>query len=127
VSVPVALGELARRVEEFGRHPFLVTTSGDQHPHVVSVTVAFDGAQFSMSAGRTSRANVAANATVTLLWPGAGGPYGLLVDGDAHGDEDAEVLTVAPTRAVLHRLADASDDLPSCVRIEETDARSAGS
>ena len=31
-----------------------------------------------------------------------------------------EPVTVTPTRAVLHRLAGAPDDLPSCVRIEPT-------
>jgi hypothetical protein len=120
VSVPVALDELRQRVEEFGSHPFLVTTSADGRAHVVSVAAPFDGSRFSMPVGRTSRANAAANETVTLLWPGAGGPYGLIVDGAAEVDIEAELLNVTPTRAVLHRLADASDELPSCVRIEST-------
>jgi hypothetical protein len=29
-------------------------------------------------------------------------------------------LTITPLRAVLHRLADAPEELPSCVRIEST-------
>jgi hypothetical protein len=121
MSVPVALDELERRVDELGPHPFLVTTSADGRAHVVSVAVQFDGARFSMPAGRTSRANATANETVTMLWPGAGGgPYGLIVDGRAGVDAEAELLTVTPTRAVLHRLAGASDELPSCVRIEAT-------
>jgi hypothetical protein len=120
VSVPVALDELARRVDEYGPHPFLVTTSVDRHAHVVSVPVQFDGSQFTVRAGRTSRANIAATATVTLVWSGAGGPYGLIVDGDAQCDHDTEAVTVTPTRAVLHRLADAPEELPSCVRIETT-------
>ena len=115
----VSLDELARRVEEFGSHPFLVTTSADLRAHVVSVTVYFDGAQFSFCAGRTSRANLANSGLLTLLWPGTGGAYGLIVDGVAHLDGDAaDAVTVTPTRAVLHRLADAAEDLPSCVRIE---------
>jgi hypothetical protein len=121
VSVPVAMEELARRVQEFGRHPFLVSTGADGRAHVVSVAVEFDGSRFSMPAGRTSRANLAATHAATLLWPGAGGPYGLIVDGDAAGDDAAEIVTVTPTRAVLHRLAHASDELPSCVRIESPD------
>lgn len=110
------MDELARRVEEFGDHPFLVTTSAEGHAHVVSVTVAFGDGQLSSSAGATSRANVANAGSATLLWPGAGGPYGLIVDGTA--DVDGETVTVRPTRAVLHRLADASEARPSCVRIE---------
>jgi hypothetical protein len=118
----VALDELARRVKEFGPHPFLVTTGADQRAHVVSVTAAFDGSRFTLPAGKTSRANLAATEAATLLWAGTGGPYGLIVDGTAAVDEPAELVTVTPTRAVLHRLADASADLPSCVRIEEQSA-----
>jgi hypothetical protein len=118
VSAPVALQELASRVEEFGPHPFLVTTAPDRRPHVVSVTVRFDGARFSFPAGRTSRSNVAANEGLTLLWQAVGGPYALIVDGTGDVDGDAETVMVTPTRAVLHRLADAPADLPSCIRIE---------
>lgn len=118
--MPVGLDELARRVEEFGPHPFLVTTSEDRRGHVVSVRALFDGARFVLSAGRTSRANVGATESVTLLWPSTGGPYALIVDGAAAADDAAETVTVSPTRAVLHRLAGESEDLPSCVRIEAT-------
>jgi hypothetical protein len=117
MSVPVALDELKQRVDELGTNPFLVTTGEDRRAHVLSVRARFDGSRFLMSAGRTSRAN-GAGATVTLLWPGTGGPYGLIVDGTCEVDDDAETVTVTPTRAVLHRLADASEELPSCVRIE---------
>jgi hypothetical protein len=120
VSVPVGLEELERRLDELGSHPFLVTTSADRRAHVVSVTAPFDGTRFAVPAGRTSRANAAENDAVTLLWPGAGGPYGLIVDGTAEVDTDDEVLVITPTRAVLHRLAGAPEELPSCVRIEST-------
>ncbi|MBV9412527.1 MAG: hypothetical protein JO148_13080 [Acidimicrobiia bacterium] len=116
MSAPVALQELASRVEEFGPHAFLVTTSPDRRPHIVSVTVRFDGARFSLPVGKTSRANVAATEAVSLLWQSGGGPYSLIVDGA--GTVDGDSATVSPTRAVLHRLADAPADLPSCIRIE---------
>ena len=119
MSVPVAMDELARRIEEYGVHPFLVTTSAEGRAHVVSTTVAFGDGQLSASAGQTSRANAAATEVVTVLWPGVGGPYGLIVDGTAR--VDAETVSVTPTRAVLHRLADADDTRPSCVRIEATE------
>jgi hypothetical protein len=117
MSVPVALDELARRVEEFGDHPFLVTTSPEGKAHVVSVSAGFDGQRFSSRAGRTSRSNVAGGASVTLLWPGNGGPYALIVDGEGEVERD-EIVAITPARAVLHRLSDAPESLPSCVPIE---------
>jgi len=116
VSGTVALDELARRVAEHGPVAFLVTTGTDARSHVVSVAVSFDGETFAFAAGTTSTANVEANPAATLLWPGTGGPYALIVDGRARRGDDGLVLD--PTRAVLHRLAGASADLPSCVRIE---------
>jgi hypothetical protein len=116
MSVPVALEELARRVEEFGPHAFLVTSGADARPHVVSVAVEFDAEVFSLSAGRTSIANIGHHPSATLLWPGTGGPYSLIVDGRCRPVDDA--IVVEPTRAVLHRLAGAPNDLPTCVPIE---------
>ena len=117
VSVAVSLEELARRVEDFGPVAFLVTTDGATS-HVVSVAVGFDGAELSAPVGRSSQRNIEATAIATLLWPGRdGGPYSLIVDGAARTDGD--LARVRPTTAVLHRLADAPADLPSCVRIED--------
>lgn len=121
MSVPLALDELTRRVEEFGSHPFLVTTGADGRAHVVSVTVEFDGKRFALRAGRTSSANLGVTDSVTLLWAGSGGPYALIVDGAGRFDAATGIVTVAPTLAVLHRRADAPEDLPSCVRIEPAD------
>jgi hypothetical protein len=118
VSVTVALDELARRVEEFGSTAFLVTTSADARAHVVSVAVRFDDARFWLRAGRTSRSNLEAGGAATLLWPGPGGPYALIVDGVGDIQDDGEAVSITPTRAVLHRLADASEDLPGCIAIE---------
>jgi hypothetical protein len=116
VSVSVALDELARRVEEFGAYPFLVTAGAEGRPHVTSITARFDGAQFLFGAGKTSLANIQAGRSLTLLWSAVGGPYCLIVDGT--GRISGEDVTLTPTRAVLHRLADAPADLPSCIRIE---------
>lgn len=115
MSVAVALDELRRRVDEFGPLAFLVTTGPEAGAHVVSVGVSFDGEHLRLPAGRTSSANVERTGTATLLWPGPGGPYSLIVDGQASCEDGAVV--VRPTRAVLHRLADAPDELPSCVTI----------
>jgi hypothetical protein len=45
--------------------------------------------------------------------------YSLIVDGDVdpHVDTEGE-LVIRPTRAVLHRVADASADLPNCITVD---------
>jgi hypothetical protein len=143
MSVPVALEVLRDRVSEFGSTAFLVTVGDDGRPHVVSVQVGTDGDALVVSAGRRTTANVAVRGDVTLLWPapavpgsrvepgeaGCGGEnlepgatvglddYGLIVDGAGEVvGGDAPVVSIRPTAAVLHRLADATDG-PTCVPI----------
>jgi hypothetical protein len=121
MSVAVALDALQVQVDEFGNHPYLITVGAAGRAHVVSVRARFNGGTVFASAGRTSRANVDSNPTVTVLWPAAsGGPYSLIVDGEGKVDFDAEEIAIIPTRAVLHRVADASADLPSCVPLEQS-------
>lgn len=119
MSVAVDLEGLSQRIAEFGPGAFLVTV-GDDGPHVVSVTVAQDGDRLVMAAGRRSRANLAARPAVTLLWPAApGGSYSLLVDGTASAPpgEDGSVA-VEPTSGVLHRVAGAAGDGPTCLPVD---------
>jgi hypothetical protein len=117
VSVAVDLDALWKHVDEFGTPPYLVTTAADGRPHVVSVAARVDDGRFVLGAGNTTRANVAANPTATLLWGApAGADYCLIVDGQA-AELDGELVAIQPTRAVLHRVAGASADLPSCVAI----------
>jgi hypothetical protein len=60
--------------------------------------------------GRHTLANVAANGHGTLVWPPVDtGGYSLIVDGAASGDADASAVTVAPTKAILHRPAPGED------------------
>jgi hypothetical protein len=56
-----------------------------------------------------------------LLWPArAAEPYALIVDGEVDIDDESDgELVVRPTRAVLHRVADAPADLPNCVVVED--------
>jgi hypothetical protein len=118
MSVAVSLDELQERMAEVGGDPFLVTIGADQRAHVVSVHARVEGSSVVARAGSTSRGNVDANPAVTLLWsPADGGDYSLIVDGNGVVVGDAEVA-VSPTRAVLHRLAGASDDLPSCIALD---------
>jgi hypothetical protein len=121
MSVAVSLDALQARVAEFGDHPYLITIGEGGRAHVVSVSSHVDDGQLLLSAGRTSRANIKVNAAVTVLWAAPeGGEYCLLVDGesDVPDDEDGDVV-VRPTRAVLHRVAGASTDIPSCIPLEE--------
>ena len=121
MSVAVAIEALTEKVAEFGPTPYLVTVGADGRAHVVSVRGRVEAALVRVSAGRTSRANVGVNPSVTLLWPApAGGPYSLIVDGEVNPDDAQDELVVRPTRAVLHRVADAPADLPNCVAVEDT-------
>ena len=117
VSIPVALADLAEKIQSFGAVAYLVTT-GEGGPHVVSVTVAWEGEALSVGAGSRTGQNASARPAVTLLWPGAAGAdYSLIVDGAAALSDDGTRLAITPSRAVLHRLPQASADLPSCVTV----------
>jgi hypothetical protein len=116
MSVPVELGELQQRLEEYGPFAFLVTVGDEGRPHVVSVSVALDGGVLNAGAGRTTSGNIAANPTVSLVWPARpGDDYCLIVDGAA--EVAGETAAVDPTRAVLHRVAGAAGDGPSCITV----------
>jgi hypothetical protein len=120
VSVAVALEELRARSAEFGAVAFLLTVAADKRPHVVSVNVAWEDGTLVAGAGRTTSANVAGQPTVSMLWsPPAGGEYSLIVDGTAEAQErdEARVVVIRPSRAVLHRVANAPDDGPSCITV----------
>lgn len=106
VSIAVALDDLADAIAGF-RFAYLVTLSDDGRAHVVAVSPAVeaDGLRIT-DLGSTTRANVAARASVTLVWPPADvDQHSLIVDG-AGRVEGAE-LVVTPYRAVLHRPAPA--------------------
>ena len=125
MSVAVPIEALREQLEEFGPTPYLLTVGADGRAHVASVRAVLDADHVQVSAGRTSRANAAENPAATLLWPAAtGAPYSLIVDGEVDISDDGPEgeLAIRPTRAVLHRVADASADLPTCVTVE--DARS---
>lgn len=116
MSVPVDLADLRDRVAEHGPMAFLVTVGDDGAPHVVSASVTLDGDVLRAGCGRTTGANASRSPAVTVLWPApAGAEYCLLVDGTA-SVADGEIA-VTPVRAVLHRVADAPGDGPTCVTV----------
>lgn len=120
MSVPVPVEALRERLAEFGDGAFLITTSAEGRVHVVSAAPHFTRDNLVVAAGRTTRANVAANPLVTLLWPRSpDGAYSLIVDGRALADSNSDgEMAVTPSRAVLHRLADAIGDGPRCLPVE---------
>jgi hypothetical protein len=124
MSIAVSLQELHDRIEACGARAFLVTVSEGGAAHVVSVVVRRDGDALAFDAGRTSRANLAARPTATLLWPSKAfehGEYSLIVDGHADTADDGDAVTVDPTAAVLHRIAGSTGDGPSCIRVLSRD------
>jgi hypothetical protein len=124
VSIAVSLQELHERIDACGPRAFLVTVSEGGEAHVVSVVVRREGDALAFDAGRTSRANLGARPTATLLWPSRAddnGEYSLIVDGRADTADDGDAVTVHPTAAVLHRIAGSTGSGPGCIRILSED------
>lgn len=113
MSIPVDTTKLAAELERYGLAPYLLSVTPDARAHAVHVTVTFDAAtgSFTCHAGNRTRANIAANSAVSLLFV-AFEPdgYSLIVDGAGSVDNDAGTATIAPTKAVLHRPAPTSPD-----------------
>jgi hypothetical protein len=117
MTLPVPIDKLREEMGRFGP-AFLLTVTDDARPHAVAVAPDWDGDRLRVSAGKTSRRNAGERSDVTLLWPGAGtGEFSLIVDATAAVDDAAETVTLAPTRAVLHRSVAATGDGPGCVTI----------
>lgn len=120
MSIAVDTRALSDRLAQFGAHAFLTTVSDDQRPHVVSVTVSLEGDRLVTSVGRTTGANLVAHPAATFLWsPAEAEPdYSLIVDGTAIDVRGEGPVAVEPTRAVLHRVAGAAGEGPTCVAVE---------
>lgn len=119
MSIAVDLGALAERLAEYGTRAYLLTVTDDHLPHVVSVEVSLRGDHLATSVGRRTGANLAARPTATFLWPppDADGDYSLIVDGTAVDPAGEGALSVVPTAAVLHRVAGAPGDGPTCLPV----------
>jgi hypothetical protein len=116
MSVPVELADLAEKTASYGPVAYLVTAGPDGKPHVVSVAPSWEGDRLEAGAGRHTSENIAQNPTATIMWAAPPGqPYCLIVDGQAEVGDSRLLLT--PTRAVLHRVAQADEALPSCVTV----------
>lgn len=104
MSIKVELQQLAETLKRY-RFAYLLTIGDDERAHVVAVsTTLANDTLLITDHGRTTRANVAARPSVTLVWPPANpSDYSLIVDGMGSMRDDE--LAVAPARAVLHRPA----------------------
>ncbi len=121
MSIAVDLGALGERLAEYGPRAYLLTVTDDHLPHVVSVEVTLQGDHLATSVGRRTGANLAARPTTTFLWPpGADGDYSLIVDGTAVDASGEGPLSVLPTAAVLHRVAGAPGEGPTCLPVTST-------
>lgn len=98
----IELDRLATELERYGA-AYAITVSPQAEAHVVEARPVLDGQCLAVvGLGSRTRANLAARPTVTLVWPPAQpGDYSLIVDGTVTVSGDR--MTVAPTRAVLHR------------------------
>jgi len=125
VSVPVGAAELRQQVTRYGPVAYLVTVAPDTgRPHVVSVSVRWDGEALVSGAGSRTSANLGSGADVSLVWsPPPGDDYSLIVDGPAEIVEsgDGPMVSVRPTGSVLHRLAGAAGDGPGCIPVSTLD------
>jgi hypothetical protein len=108
MSVKVEMGELAARIGEF-EFAYLVSVSVEGRSHVLSVWPEVDGEALLVDGvGRHTQENLTTNPVVTLVFPPADpSGFSLLVDGAA--TVDGSTVTVAPTKAILHRPAAAPD------------------
>ena len=116
MSVPVELEELRDRLAAYGAVGLLITVGDDGRPHVVSVAVSIDERELVAGAGRTTSTNIGANPAVSIVWAAPpGSDYCLIVDGSARVQDDR--VRVTPGRAVLHRIAGAPGEGPSCITV----------
>ncbi|HTM85712.1 MAG TPA: pyridoxamine 5'-phosphate oxidase family protein [Mycobacterium sp.] len=92
-------------------YAYLITVDAENRPHPVPVMPVLKGDTVHIGAlgGRRSRGNLARSSDVTVMWPPpAPGGYTVIVDGTAEVSDpgaDLASLTIAPSRAVLIRVA----------------------
>jgi len=123
VSISVSVDRIRDELPRFGANPtvFLLSVTGRQTPHAVSVSPEWDGDQLVMRVGQGTASNAGERSSVTLLWPPAEtGEFSLIVDGTASVDND--LVTVTPESAVLHRAATTASGAyrNDCVRVGQT-------
>jgi hypothetical protein len=103
VSIRVDLDDLASTMRDY-EWAYVLTVRDDSTPHAVAVTPAWSGRALHLHVGPGSARNAATRSSITLVFPPVDGDgYSLIVDGEASVTDD--VITFAPSTAVLHRPA----------------------
>ena len=121
MSISVSVDRIRDELARFGPEPtvYLLSVTGRETPHAVSVTTEWDGDRLLMKVGQGTASNASERSSVSLLWPPAApGDFSLIVDGTATVDGD--VVTITPESAVLHRAATTSSGAyrNDCVRLD---------
>lgn len=114
MSIPVSVEGLADAMADLP-YAYLLTVSDDGRPHAVAVTPVLSDGVLRATVGKRTAANAQSRPEgVSLVWPPTEvGGYSLIVDGRASASGD--VVSVAPSKAVLHRPAPvAVTDPDSC-------------
>jgi hypothetical protein len=117
MSIPVPLETLRAAIAERGDSAYLLTVTDDARPHAVHTALRWEGDLLVTEVGKRTAANVAARATVSLLYPvRVAGDYSLIIDGTAvvAADDGDQRVLVTPIKAVLHRAAITPDPSSSC-------------
>ncbi|HEX6417107.1 MAG TPA: hypothetical protein VFZ77_01375 [Acidimicrobiales bacterium] len=119
MSVALDLTALADRLAEFGERAYLITVGDEGLPHAVSVRVGLRDDRLEATVGRRTAANLAQRPAATLLWPpaDAGGTYSLIVDATAVDPAGEGPVSLRPTAGVLHRVAGAAGEGPTCIPV----------
>lgn len=108
MSISVELERVQDEAAQRSGLAYLLTVTDDGRPHIIAVSVGWDGTDLVMGAGRGSCRNAIARPSVSVLWPpDEPGGYSLIADGTAtvapYDDGEGGTVTLSPTRAVLHR------------------------
>jgi hypothetical protein len=117
MSISVELERVQDEAAQRSGIAYLLTVTDDGRPHVIAVSVDWEGTALVMGAGRGSCRNATARPRVSVLWPpDEPGGYSLIADGHAtvvpNADGEGGTVTISPTRAVLHRPGTSAD--PNC-------------
>lgn len=100
----MGLSDVERTAADFAV-AYLLTAGAGGRVHLLAVTPRFGEQAITVGGvGRHTAANVEESGRATLLWsPADAADYSLIVDGDA--TVGAGIVTLAPTKAILHRPA----------------------
>ena len=112
MSTPLALHDLASALGARGAGAYVLTVSEAEAPHVVHAEVVKDGDRLLAVVGAHTAENARRQSRVSLLYaPRQPGDYSLIVDALAtvEATDAGPRLSMAPTRAVLHRWGPAPD------------------